>query len=105
MLLYRALWYPERSMISRTAPPPGNLPTASRNERDDNRPFALPAFAPQLLTPVEVAALLRVSRSTVYRLVESRLVPFYRVAGALRFERRDILDYLTGQRTATGRPT
>ncbi len=53
---------------------------------------------PELLTPPEVAALLRISRATLYRLVESRRVPFYRIGGVLRLDRRDLVEYLARQR-------
>jgi excisionase family DNA binding protein len=48
----------------------------------------------ELLTPAETAALLRISKASVYRLVERREVPFYRLRGSLRFDRRDIEAYL-----------
>ena len=47
-----------------------------------------------LLTTPEVAGLLRVSKSTINRLVEKRLVRFYKVRGSRRFRRADILAYL-----------
>lgn len=46
--------------------------------------------ARDLLTPDEVAELLRVSKTSVYRLVERRAIRFYRVCGLLRFERQDV---------------
>jgi excisionase family DNA binding protein len=48
----------------------------------------------ELLTPVEVAALLKISKAGVYRLVEQRRVRFYKVMGSLRFYKEDILSYL-----------
>jgi len=51
-----------------------------------------------LLTPHEAAALLRISRTSLYRLVEARRLPFYRVGGVLRFSREDIARYLMGRR-------
>jgi len=47
-----------------------------------------------LLTPDELAAALRISKSSVYRLVESRKIRFYHVAGSLRFEARDVEAFL-----------
>jgi excisionase family DNA binding protein len=44
----------------------------------------------RLLTPDEVAALLRISKTGVYRLVERRTVRFYRISGVLRFDQNDI---------------
>lgn len=37
---------------------------------------------------------LRVSRSAVYRLVEKRLVRFYKTRSGLRFNQADICEYL-----------
>lgn len=53
-----------------------------------------------LLSPKHVAAILGVSVATVYRLVESRSIPFFRVAGSLRFDRADVDRYLEAQRVA-----
>ncbi|MGO9291708.1 MAG: helix-turn-helix domain-containing protein [Polyangia bacterium] len=50
--------------------------------------------ARDLLTPHEVAELLRVSKTSVYRLVERRAIRFYRVCGLLRFAREDVHAYL-----------
>lgn len=44
----------------------------------------------RFLTPDEVAALLRISKTGVYRLVERRAIRFYRVSGVLRFDQADI---------------
>jgi len=52
----------------------------------------------ELLTPDELAKFLSISRATVYRLVEKRLIPFYKIRGSLRFEKSDILDYLKKSR-------
>jgi excisionase family DNA binding protein len=52
-----------------------------------------------LLTPDEVAEWLHVSKSTVYRLVEQRTFPFYRVSGVLRFDRVDVETYLRAGRS------
>jgi excisionase family DNA binding protein len=49
---------------------------------------------PLLLTPFELAEFLRISRSSVYRLVAKRALPFYHVGGALRFSRDEVLRYL-----------
>ncbi len=50
--------------------------------------------ARDLLTPDEVAAILRISKISVYRMVERREIRFHRVCGRLRFERSDIEQYL-----------
>ena len=49
---------------------------------------------PNLLTPDEVAELLRVSKTSIYRLVERREIRFYRVCGLLRFDRSDVTHFL-----------
>ena len=48
----------------------------------------------KLLTLDEVAELLRVSKTSVYRLVERRALRFYRVSGLLRFDNADIEAFL-----------
>ncbi len=53
---------------------------------------------PKLLTLQEVATLFRVSKQTVYRMVESRILPFYRIVGSLRFNEDEMLMYLESQR-------
>jgi excisionase family DNA binding protein len=50
--------------------------------------------ARKFLTLDEVAELLRVSKTSVYRLVERRALRFYRVSGLLRFNQADIEVFL-----------
>jgi excisionase family DNA binding protein len=47
-----------------------------------------------LFTPSEAAELLRLSKASIYRLVEKRAIPFYRVSGSLRFAQKDLEEYL-----------
>jgi len=47
-----------------------------------------------LLTLEEVAELLRVSKTSVYRLVERRALPFFRVSSVLRFDLADVEAFL-----------
>jgi excisionase family DNA binding protein len=47
-----------------------------------------------LLTVNEVAKLLRVSNTSIYRLAENGLLPFYRLRGYLRFDIKDINKFL-----------
>lgn len=54
-----------------------------------------PVSAGDLLTPDEVAKILRISKASVYRLVERRQVRFRRVCGLLRFALSDIEMYLS----------
>jgi excisionase family DNA binding protein len=51
-----------------------------------------------LLTVEGLAAEFRISKMGVYRLVERRALPFYRVGGVLRFDRRDVEEYLRRRR-------
>ena len=53
----------------------------------------------ELLTVFDVAKLLKISQTGVYRLKERRLVPFSKVMGKILFEKRDILAYLRKNRT------
>lgn len=55
----------------------------------------------ELLLLKEVAVWLRVSSTTIYRLTESRRLPFIRVGGKLCFLKSDVLAYLAGQRVAS----
>ena len=57
-------------------------------------PMAASPPTRKLLTLDEVAELLRVSKTSVYRLVERRALPFYRVSGLLRFDHADIETFL-----------
>lgn len=51
-----------------------------------------------LYTIDQVAAILSVSKITVYRLVESRIIPYYRIKGCIRFAESDVLEYLKNNR-------
>jgi excisionase family DNA binding protein len=53
---------------------------------------------PNLLTPDDLAQFLSISKTGVYRLVEKRRIPFFRIGGSLRFEKKDVLSYLQGNR-------
>jgi excisionase family DNA binding protein len=53
--------------------------------------------ATEFMTPNEVSALLRVSKTSVYRMVENRVIVFYRIRGQLRFKRSDINHFIDGQ--------
>lgn len=58
----------------------------------------MPEKFPKLLTIDEVAEMFRVSKPTVYRMVESRLIPFYKISRAIRFSEDDVIAYLESQR-------
>jgi excisionase family DNA binding protein len=51
---------------------------------------------PILLSPQDVAEILRVSVATIYRLVEKREIRFYKVRGSLRFNQIDVINFLNG---------
>jgi excisionase family DNA binding protein len=57
-------------------------------------PLAASPSTRKLLTLDEVADLFRVSKTSVYRLVERRALRFYRVSGLLRFDHTDIEAFL-----------
>lgn len=50
------------------------------------------------LTPRELAATLRISVTSVYRLVERRDMPFHRFSNRLRFALKDVEEYLDKSR-------
>lgn len=54
----------------------------------------------KLLTIDQVAEMFIVSKPTVYRMVQSRILPFYRIGRHLRFDEGEILDYLERQRVS-----
>lgn len=51
-----------------------------------------------LLTAEEVAKMLRVSDDTVMRLLRQRKLAGYKISGAWRIERRDLLEYMQAQK-------
>lgn len=51
-----------------------------------------------LMTTKEVAEFLQVSPSTMYRLLETRKIPFYKVAGLIRISRKEVDAYLNLQK-------
>jgi excisionase family DNA binding protein len=58
---------------------------------------------PLLLTIDEVRSHLRVSLSTVGRLVKDGVLPAYRVGGRLRFKRHEVVEYIDAQRVSVER--
>ena len=52
----------------------------------------------KLYTIDQVAKMLAVSKITVYRLVETRKIPFYKIKGCIRFAEKDIFGYLDQRR-------
>lgn len=51
----------------------------------------------ELLMIKEVAAYLRVTEQSLYRLARAGKIPFYKVGGAIRFKKTDIEAYLSNQ--------
>lgn len=49
---------------------------------------------PAILKPEELADFLRISKTSVYRLVEKREIITYTVGKSLRFKKEDINNYL-----------
>jgi len=60
-----------------------------------------PNTTTELFTPDELAQMLKISRSSVYRLVEQRQIPFYKVRRSLRFKQSDISAYLEQSRVGS----
>jgi excisionase family DNA binding protein len=54
-----------------------------------------------LLTIPEAAKLLTVSVSSMRRLQQGRLVPFFKVGGSIRFAKEDLVSYLAQQRVGS----
>ena len=52
----------------------------------------------QLITTDELAKILNVSQTTIYRIIEARKIPFYRVSGSIRFDKKDVANYLNEKR-------
>lgn len=50
---------------------------------------------PRFLTPRELSDLLRLSLSSIYRLVDGRQIPFHRLSGSIRFAREDVEAFIT----------
>ena len=50
-----------------------------------------------LLTPEELATILNVSKSSVYRMVKDELIPFYHVRGHYRFILEEVLEALKNE--------
>lgn len=60
------------------------------------------AGKPAFLTVAEVAALMRVSRMTVYRLVHAGTLPAVQVGRSYRIRQDSVDDYLRGAYVQTG---
>ena len=82
-------------------PSPSEVP--SQAPRADEPPRALGELSDvRFLTVAEVAALMRVSRMTVYRLVHAGELASVRVGRSFRVPERAVHDYLRGAYTEAG---
>ena len=52
----------------------------------------------ELLTPDELAQMLKISKAGVYRLIDKRIIRFHKVMGSIRFEKSDVLSFLENNR-------
>ena len=52
----------------------------------------------ELLTPDELASILKISKNGVYRLVEKRRIPFHKITRSVRFDRKDVESFLERNR-------
>lgn len=50
--------------------------------------------ADNLITPDELADFLRLSKASIYRLIDGRKIPFCKIGGSLRFRKSDIDGYI-----------
>lgn len=62
----------------------------------------LPSADEVFLSVADVARRLSVSRLTIYRLIEKRVLPAHRIARRLRFAPEDVRRYLCRTRTEQG---
>jgi len=49
---------------------------------------------PNLMTVDEVSKLFKVSKNSVYRMVQSGMLPFYKIGGVMRFDEADMSNFL-----------
>jgi len=52
----------------------------------------------EFLTPDELASMLKISKTGVYRLIGKRKIRFHKFMGSIRFERSDVLTFLRQSR-------
>jgi excisionase family DNA binding protein len=48
----------------------------------------------KLLTVVELSEKLQCSKSTIYRMINDELIPYYNIRGGYRFDLREVLEAL-----------
>lgn len=52
----------------------------------------------KMLSINEIAQMFSVSKATMYRIVDSRKITFYKIGGTIRFTEEDITKYLEANR-------
>ena len=52
----------------------------------------------ELLTPRELAKILKISPATAYKWAERGVLPSYKLEGVVRFDPKDVLDFLQNRR-------
>lgn len=55
-------------------------------------------YISSLLSVDDFAKMLKMSKTTVYRIISSRKIPFYKIGHNIRFAEKDILKYLEDNR-------
>jgi excisionase family DNA binding protein len=58
----------------------------------------------EIMTPSEVAALLKIHLKTVYKLAEKGVIPGNRIGRSWRFSKDDVLDLVTSKPLSPARP-
>jgi len=48
----------------------------------------------EFLTTEQLAGYLNISKTSIYRLIGNRLIPFYKLGHNIRFKKADVLEYL-----------
>ena len=64
----------------------------------NNWPIPENLIEKQFLSPKELKDVLGISLPTVYRLIDSRKIPVFKIGNSLRFFRDDIITYLESNR-------
>lgn len=58
----------------------------------------LDSITNNLISPDELSELFKISKSSVYRLIDKREITFYKIGGKLRFSKTDVEKYLKSVR-------
>ena len=84
--------------------PAGRCATVSNMSTEQQTPTAVPHGAPVLYTVNEACAILRIARSTLWKLTKDGKLYAVRVAGAPRYPRESIDAYLRGEQYSPHAP-